>query len=78
MFCTVGLNIAAVIEEVLQAWLYVYAKMGREVILQAKAECCGELAGNVEAFFFLEGATTIVDMIYIRDATNGQFKHGSC
>ena len=78
VFCTIGIDVTTIIEEVLQAWLQVDAKVRRKVILQAKAECCGELAGNIEAFFLLEGATAIVDMIDIRDATYGQFQHDSC
>jgi hypothetical protein len=37
VFFTIGIQIAAVIEEILQAWFDVDAEVGRKVVLQAKA-----------------------------------------
>lgn len=78
MLCAIGLQVAAIVEEILQAGLYVYAKTGRKVILQTYAKCRGELAGNAEGFFILEGAPTIVDVIDISETTYRQLQHEAC
>lgn len=54
VLCTIGLDVATVVEEVLQAGLQIDAKMWREVVLQPDTERCGPLAGHAEGLVFLE------------------------
>ena len=78
VLCTIGLDVATVIEEVLQVGLQVDTKMRREVVLQSDAERSGKLVGHVEGFVFLENGLVVVDVADFSFSVYRQFKHGAC
>ena len=78
MFCAIGLDVAAVFEEVLQVGLQIDAKMRREVVLESNAQHCRPLAGYVEGFVFLKDILAVVDVANIGISVYRQFKHGPC
>ena len=78
MLCAIGLQIAAVVEEVLQRRLQIDAKMGRKVVLQTKTKGCCPLVINVEGCLFIKGYATIVDVIDLERTVYRQFQHGPC
>ena len=78
MLCAITLQATSVVEEILQAGLYVDAKMGREAILNPKTNVCRPLARNADGGSILESTDAIIDMINICDATYWQLQHESC
>lgn len=78
MLSTIGLEVAAIVEEVLQAGLYVEAEVGGEVVLQTQTERRWELPGNTQGGLTMVSTDTVGDVVDIRDATNRHLQHEPC
>ena len=78
MLTAIGLDVATVIEEILQVGLQIDTKMRCEVVLQSDTERSGKLAGHVKGFVFLESVLAVVDVADFGISVYRQFKHGPC
>ena len=73
----VGLDAAAVIEEILHTGLKVDAEIGRDIILRTETKRYGPLYRNMGRLLFLECIRSIIEMANIDVAVYRQLKHGS-
>ena len=75
MFCTIRLDITAIIEEILKAGLNVEAKMRREVVLQAESKGGRPLDGHIKSSFFLESIDAVGCMKGVETTLYRPFQH---
>ena len=68
MLRAIALNVAAVIEEILQTWLYVETDVRRDVVLDADTHGGGPLERYAELFLLAVGVYVIYKVIYIESA----------
>ena len=68
MLRAIAFNAAAVIEEILQTWLYVEAYVRRDVVLDADTYGSGPLERYAEFFLLAVGVYVIYKVIYIESA----------
>lgn len=73
MLRAIAFNAAAVIEEILQAWLYVEADVRRDVVLDADTHGGGPLERYAELFLLAVGVYVIYKVIHIESAVYGLF-----
>ena len=78
MLRAIALDAASVVEEILQAWLYIETDMRREVVLETKTEGCGPLKWYAELFPSVIGVHAVVDVVYAESAVYRYFHHHSC
>ena len=77
MLRPIGVKVAAVIEEVLEAWLYEEAKMRCEVVLQADADSRRPLDRCAKRRLALESTDAAGDVVDVGDAPYRQLQHSS-
>ena len=68
MLRAIALNAAAVVEEILQTWLYVEAYVRRDVVLDADTHGGGPLERYAELFLLAVGVYVIYKVIHIESA----------
>ena len=68
MLSAVALNVVAVVEEILQTWLYVETDVRRDVVLDADTHGGGPLERYAELFLLAVGVYVIYKVIHIESA----------
>jgi len=75
MFCTIRLDITAIIEKILQAGFNVESKMRCEVVLQAESKGGRPLDGHIKSSFFLESIDAVGLMKGVDTTMDRPFQH---
>ena len=78
MFRAIALYAAAIVEEVLQAWLYEETDMRRYVVLDADTYGGRPLERYAEFFLLVIGVRAIDNVIHVESAMYWQFHHHTC
>ena len=81
MLCAIGLDITAIVEEVLQAGLQVDTNMWREVVLQADAKGSRPLTRHIKRSAFPESRNIHIGSTHMTNvalSTYWEFQHEPC